>query len=243
MAAPVSAQEAMGPDEEAHMRFDLGRRYYDGGRFADAVQEFERAYALVPLPDLLYNLYVAYRDGGDDVHAADALRRYIPSIHGDDARRALLEARLRTLDERLAAGTSAPPVAEEEHATLPPPEGSAELAQPTTSSPSVAPWIVGGVGVAMILASVGTGVAAMGEADGLAAACPGGACAPGFESARDRGQSLAIATDVLWIAGAVTTGAALIWLVVDATSSHTEQPPVAAACTDTGCVALAQGSF
>src|SRR6187401_2652142 len=67
-------------DEEARMRFELGRRYYDTGRFADAAAEFAEAHRLSGRMELLYNLFLAYRDAGDDVHAAETLRLYLPTL-------------------------------------------------------------------------------------------------------------------------------------------------------------------
>jgi len=95
-------------DEEARMRFELGRRYYDTGRFAEAAREFAEAHRLSGRTELLYNLFLAYRDAGDDVHAAETLRAYIPTLEAGE-RRTQLEARLRVLEQRLAGGGGAEP--------------------------------------------------------------------------------------------------------------------------------------
>jgi tetratricopeptide (TPR) repeat protein len=63
-------------DAEAREHFQLGRSFYEQGSFQQAAEEFEIAYRLSARPQLLYNVYVARRDAGNQPMAIDALRGY-----------------------------------------------------------------------------------------------------------------------------------------------------------------------
>jgi hypothetical protein len=81
-----------------------GQAAYDAGRFAEAAELFDRAYALSGRPALLHNIYVARRDMGDVPGAVEALRRYL----ADDTtvsseQRELLRNRLRAMEASLAS--------------------------------------------------------------------------------------------------------------------------------------------
>lgn len=98
--AVVSAQEKQTPEVLARGHFQLGSTYYSSGRFEEAAQEFEKAYNVSQRPQLLYNIYLAYRELNRLEPAADALRRYLAS-DVDDPRRERLEARLRAMEEAI----------------------------------------------------------------------------------------------------------------------------------------------
>ncbi len=86
--------------EEAKARFLAGRAAVEAGRWADAVENFERAYQLSKAPSALYNLAVALRALGRYREARDHLERLF-EVHGErlsprlraDAKRYLEEAR------------------------------------------------------------------------------------------------------------------------------------------------------
>ena len=262
-------------DEEARMRFELGRRYYDTGRFAEAAREFAEAHRLSGRTELLYNLFLAYRDAGDDVHAAETLRAYIPSLEAGE-RRTQLEARLRVLEQRLASGTSGDAAGGGSDAggggdattggggdATPTGGGSSggDGASGDTSSGTssggrdagggssgglgIVPWIVVGVGGALVVASIITGVLALDARSSLASMCSAdGACPPGYESTQSSGQALAITTDVLWISGALAVGTGVVLAILDMTSgSSADQASIGGVCTGQGCVASISGRF
>jgi len=85
-------------ESQARVQYRLGRSAYEGGRFEEAAERFERAYALSQRPELLYNISVARRDAGQLGLAIDALRRYIELVP-TAPNRAQLTARLRTLEQ------------------------------------------------------------------------------------------------------------------------------------------------
>ena len=106
--APDSAQSQ---EERARAAFRLGRAHYDNGDFVKAAKEFERAFELSGKHQLLYNVYLAYRDANMTQQAADALRGYLDNTP-DVPNRAQLVAKLRALQRTIKT---------EEPVTPPPP--------------------------------------------------------------------------------------------------------------------------
>lgn len=267
VAGPMAAgAQAPNTDEEARMHYRLGRAYHDSGRFLDAAREFEESYRLSNRPELLYNIFVAYRDGGDNRNAARALRGYVELVpNADDISQ--LRARLEVMERNLAnepAATTTP------EGTTPPTEGTEPaptpeiVARPTDSpvdtgpaSPSsggefpLVPVIVMGAGGVLALASIGTGVAALGAQSDLDEQCPEKEgtrrCDPAsdWESTRDSGQTMALVTDILWITGglAVGAGVALLFLMDSGAETSPGAPMVSASCDGTGCAGSVRVPF
>lgn len=104
-ASRVSAQTES-DDDAARRHFRLGQAHYENGEFAEAATEFDEAYRLSQRPQLLYNIYVAYRDAGDMPHAARALRSYLELVENPE-NGAQLRARLVAMERVLgSSGTT-----------------------------------------------------------------------------------------------------------------------------------------
>jgi hypothetical protein len=109
----------------------------------------------------------------------------------------------------LAAAHDAAPAAPPAPAPV---ERAPDARAETRGSSGWAPWVVVGVGGAMLGASVFTGVAASRKHSDLEDACPTPQrCPEGLESTRASGKTLALVTDVLWIGGAAAVGGGLLW--------------------------------
>ncbi|MBN1654330.1 MAG: tetratricopeptide repeat protein [Deltaproteobacteria bacterium] len=93
----VSAQS---DDQIARSAFRLGNAHYENGEFIEAAKEFEKAYKYSGKAQLLYNLYLAYRDANLPEKAADALRRYLKESE-EVPNREQIEAKLRALERGL----------------------------------------------------------------------------------------------------------------------------------------------
>lgn len=260
----VSAQEST--DEQARRHFRLGQAHYENGSFVDAAHEFEEAYRLSNRAQLLYNVYVAYRDAGDLQHSRDALRMYLEGVP-DAENASMLRARLEALDRMLAQGatettttTTTEPATDTTSATTTTTTTTTDAAADETTdeieteatepsggaSLSPFPFVVAGAGAALMIAGAITGGVALGTQSSLDERCPDRACPAGVDyvSERDTGKALAITTDVLLITGGVALAAGIAWLIVELTgSSSSEQPPVAAACGPDGCMASAHVEF
>jgi hypothetical protein len=265
MEQATTSEQDMG-DIQARGHFRLGRQYYEQGRFADAAQEFEIAYGLSGRGQLLYNVYLAYRDAQDLPNAARALRGYLTSVP-DAPDHDHLQARLTQLEQSVTRDQEAEAqrVAEAAEAARRLDEAErraleAEMLAAQGPSRPAWPWGVLGGGLALVVAGVVVDVIASTDADALRHDCVdqsptsgfeqplvrGTNCSPGvnLESRRSTIQAEAIAGDVLWVSGAViaTTGLILAFALPDEYPPGTP-PPVTAGCSPTGCSATLTTHF
>ena len=79
---------------------------YDAGRYQESISLLERAYAIRPLPRLLYNIGRAYDQAGQFGTAADYYRRFLQSEPNGDAAAVAREA-LQTAERRAREQTEA----------------------------------------------------------------------------------------------------------------------------------------
>jgi tetratricopeptide (TPR) repeat protein len=203
--AASAAAQAESSNPEAFALFEESRELYREGRFAEAADRLERAYAIDPAPVLLYNLARARESNGDVDQAIDAYRRYLeeePSTRD----RGAIERRLETLErqraERLAAENPREP---------PPPV----VVVAPESGPSAWPWITLGVGGASLIAATLMGVFASASHDDAVAE-------PSFSQAvslQDRAETFALTANVLFAAGGAIAIAGLVWGILDLASS------------------------
>jgi tetratricopeptide (TPR) repeat protein len=75
----TSAPAPLGPgeDHEATRAFLSGKEYFDSGRFAEAQEQFQKAFLLTKDPALLYNLGQTYRKLGRCPEAEDAYEQFL----------------------------------------------------------------------------------------------------------------------------------------------------------------------
>lgn len=124
-------------------------------------------------------------------------------------------------------------------------------------SPNIAPWIVMGVGGAMLAAGGITAVVALGKTSDLERDCPNDVCPLGYdlEGSRSETRTFVRLTDALLIGGgAVTAGGFVWWLLTNrgsekaepARSSKASSPALSwptASCGARGCGASWGGTF
>jgi len=65
---------------EARRHFQQGREFLEANAYSDAITEFETALALMPLPELLFNIAQAYRLKGDAKHALQMYTRFVEVV-------------------------------------------------------------------------------------------------------------------------------------------------------------------
>ena len=245
-AAPT-AQAGEAPDkkqveEMARQHFQLGRTQYDAGAFADAAASFEQAYALSKREVLWYNIYLAHRDAGNNKQAAIALRNYLERVP-ELENRAQLEARLVSLDRIVAEedqrerDVQAREAAERQAAAAEPQAAPTPIivareapAAKREESPSIVPFILMGVGGAMVIGGAVTGVMASSKHSELEKKCGDGPCDASLKPLADQGKTLALTTDLLMFGGlaVAATGGVLWFLNMSDDSPNTEQPVRAA---------------
>jgi len=114
----VSAQAGrMAPGERqavARAAFEEGSEHYEHGRYPEAMDAFERAYAAMRSPEFLYNIYTAAQRAGELPRAEEALSGYLQSHVVPDDERPALEARLVLLRQEIADAEAARVAAEEQ---------------------------------------------------------------------------------------------------------------------------------
>ncbi len=169
-AAPSIALAQDADTDEARGAFQAGEAAYRAGRFDDALSYFRRAYELTNEPDVLYNIATVLDRLRRDQEALDAYRRYLDA-RPDSADRANIEARISVL-ERSIARDSAEATAEAPAAPARSTGDDAERtleASPasTASDPGPAPWIVSGIGAALLIAGVGLLIGAQVDTDAV----------------------------------------------------------------------------
>jgi tetratricopeptide (TPR) repeat protein len=159
--APVGTAPA---DEAiARSRFEQGRLAYDLGRFDEALDHFEAAYAAVPLPGFLFNLGQCHLQRGDAARAIFFYERYlelVPDAHNADVTRGLLaEARLKQQQKQQqkqqGPAAATPATAPTIDVTAPAPAAA------TPAEDDTVWWVAGGVATAGVAALAAGGAIAV----------------------------------------------------------------------------------
>lgn len=193
--------------ERALDLFEKGKTAYREGRFEEAVELLTEAYALEPVPVLLYNLARAEEGKGAFAEAIAAYERYL-ATEKEIPDRGAIEQKItslrRTIEEREALAKERDE-AKRREAEKP----SMGRAEPDVASPW--PWVVAAAGVGGTVAGAVLGGLALGRNDEAEAAPSQSEAA----LARDEAEGLALGSTVLFVVGGVIAGGGLVWGIVD----------------------------
>lgn len=85
----------------AKKHFELGQQYYQTADYTKALEEFNQAYRLKPLPELAFNMGRCYEALNDLEQALKYFRLYLDKKPGTPDR-AVLEQRIKNIEKRLA---------------------------------------------------------------------------------------------------------------------------------------------
>ncbi len=205
--APAAAQPATPPDtayRDGRAHVEAGDRAFDAGDYRLAADEYQAAYQLIPLPDLLYNLGQCYRLAKDTARAIEYYQRYLrvapTGAAADKAREHI---------ERLGGSADS---ATTEAAPLPsPPIATAPASRPIDREQPRSRWLPLGLAAAGILATAG-GVGLWISADRTHARLERD-CAPGCDESDWTGaRTRERAGIVLGVAGLASAAAGgLLW--------------------------------
>jgi tetratricopeptide (TPR) repeat protein len=164
------------PKATAEGHYQKGMKAYTLGKFADAIEEFEKAYELRQEPIFLYNIAQSHRQNNSPQRAVFFYRRYLEA-EPEAKNRADIEKRIKDMENQLSAkpenlggGTTPPPAAapvpvpapQPAVAPAPPPASSPLIRQPQQPEPGASPGrtlrisgiVVGSVGVASAVTGV-----------------------------------------------------------------------------------------
>ncbi len=117
--------------------------------------------------------------------------------------------------------------------------------EPRPAPRSVAPWVVAGVGGALLAAGAITGIVALGKTSSISDTCPKDVCPSSFdlEGARSSARTFVSLTDGLLIGGGALVLGGLTWGLLSGGKGGADAPKVAAACSPQGCLTTARVSF
>lgn len=233
--AATAAPPTLPPEleAEARSRFELGVSLYHQGRTEEALVEFERAHEISGHPEFYYNIYLCHRDAGELRKAEASLSSYLEESP-EVPNRGLLERRLTTLREQIAAEDQAAEAEAEARRAMEDAERMVaegprmEYREPNRTGPA----LLLGIGGGAILAGVGLGISALFLHDELEQDCFGSVCPYWKSDELDQLRRRTIAFDVLiGLGGAMALGGMIWWLV-----DRPGQVPVSASCGPFGCV-------
>ena len=117
--------------EEARAHFRKGQQFFDVGRWDEAADEFEKAYAVRSDPTFLFNMAQAYRRKGDARRAIDLYKNYLIKAP-KSPQRSDVEERIRALQKQLDETEPAVKAA-------PPPSPPVSVSPPAPMQPAAAP--------------------------------------------------------------------------------------------------------
>ncbi len=239
--APVTVRTAA--EEQARAHYGTGSIAFGAGRFADALAEFQKAYALSQRPQLIYNIAVAYDRLRRDREALEAFEEYLRLVP-DAPQRAEVEGRIGLLREslqsqaRLASTSATPALAsapsdDEAHTpttitastnvTLESTVSRASHAQrdEQPAHPSTGQWLLlGSSGALAVTGGVLLTVALMDK--GAVEQPNDGVRLSDIESAHDRVPLLSTLGGVMLGVGLAGAGAAVTWMLLSGPSAEVE---------------------
>ena len=210
------------PDTEvARRHFQAGSAAYEKGDYTTALQEFERARLVKPLPDLDYNIGRCQDRLEHYPEAIAAYQRFVDATNNIEERTEIGEriAALKARQQQLEAARPAPN-------PLPSPQPAlaltaSEATRPTALHAYRGPIVLGSVAVATLAVGFGLYGSVGGDYDALKSSCSP-ACAPsrwsGLQARERAGVGLAIAGGVLAVAD-------VAWFLVAAHRREHAPPP------------------
>lgn len=217
--SPALAQED--PDEEARSLYNAGASAFQDGRFEVALERWEEAYALRPLPALRYNLATAHDRLGQLEQARTEYRAYLEAL--PDAENAnYVERRLTVIEEMIARQSPT------ETPTVDPPDTDLVVVEPdpsmdpleseeseeSSSAPNIGAIVVMSAGGAALIGGVVLAIVAGGRYSDLESACPGGICREDQQSDIDSLRTTALTADILMAVGGAALIGGVVWMLV-----------------------------
>lgn len=141
------------------------------------------------------------------------------------------------------ATTASPPPAAPSAAVPPEPASGLSSARASARASGYGPWpwILAGTSATLLGASLITGLTASSRSDQLDRECGARNCDPSLAHLQDSAQTFALATDVLWITGAIAAGVGVTLFVIE--GNETEDTAVQGSCSGVGCGLRASGRF
>ena len=208
-AAPIGDAPADAPADPEDLSEAAVARF-KAKDYAGAVELFQRAHALDPKPNYLFNIGRVYEEAGQLREAVDYYQRFVGESGVDLESRKLANDRLRILREILSTSEPAPPPKEPE----PPPAADpapdhADTPAPRARRVRIASYALLGLGGAALAVGGGLGGLALKQSRDLAVT-------DGYDARQEllkAGQTNAAIADGLFIAGGVLALSGLVMVL------------------------------
>ncbi|MFO0626172.1 MAG: hypothetical protein U0325_11200 [Polyangiales bacterium] len=240
----------------AREHFTLGTHYFEVARYTDALREFQAAYDITHLPELLYNIALSQEGAGQLQAAVDTLQRF-DDAGAPGSQRDLIRVRLANLRERLQT-QAAPPAPTTPAQTAPAAPPATDTSRPTaavaptppaqrfeveyrrSALSTYGPWITLGVGGALTVLGIVSGSLAAGDVAALQTVNSGDH--PWDASLHDRASSEIGGAYLFGVLGGTMVVGGALWLLLRGPGTRVETPIHAAVAPGpSGGVALAVG--
>jgi tetratricopeptide (TPR) repeat protein len=218
----------------AHTVFLSGKQYLDESNYDKAIRYFLDAYAIdCSVHGILRAIASAYERKADKAAAIDALERYLERAPNASDRE-VVERRIKNLRDQLEhEGPSAAPLvaAPTPHHQEPMPVVLASGFAPPAStkaspSPTLAPWILGGLGGAAAVAGGVLAVVGASDVSSAASRCSSRVhCAPDVAEQGNWGRTLEQAAAVIVASGVAVLAASVLWRILDASRAEAAPSP------------------
>ncbi len=167
-AAPRVAFAEDAETKAAKKHFERGQKLYNLGKFADALDEYQKAYDAKPIPQILFNIAQCHRGLGDYDSAIFSYKKYLQLLPDAD-NRDKVERTIADLEDKQAKGEAHKMGID--RPTRPPPEQPPDPPPADSHDHPGAPvykkwWFWTGVAVVGVAAGVGIYAASRSGAPG-----------------------------------------------------------------------------
>jgi hypothetical protein len=218
--------------ERAHTVFLSGKGFLDESNYDKAISYFKDAYSIdCSVHGILPIIATAYERKGDKAEAIHALGEYILRVPNTPDRE-VIERRIRNLREQLAqerptaTGVATAPTATTtgvpSATTTAPTASTGAPPPPSIVEHSAAPWVLVGVGGALVVTGALLLVVGSGKVSTANSTCPGHTgCAQSVADSGNAGRTMETVGIIGGVAGIVGVGAGLVWHFTEGGAAQT----------------------
>lgn len=243
---------AQGATAEAARRlYVAGSQAYAERRFPDAVRAFREAHAITHRPELLYNLGIAQAAAGEARAAVESLSLFrdagAPGLEDRTSLDRQIAEQQQVAEQQQSAAQAGPAAAPPEvrvveRRVIEPRWYRVETRYERSALHAIGPWATLGLGAALAVGSVVTGVSALADADIVASVNAGrepwGATAA---TAVADGSTQATLSIALGAASGAFVTAGVLWLALRGSGRRVDVPILTALTPTVGGAAVALG--
>jgi hypothetical protein len=250
LATPAARAQAA-PSEAARRLYIAGSEAYAERRYPDAVRAFREAHAITHRPELLYNLGIAQAAAGEARAAVESLSLFrdagAPGLEDRTSLDRQIAEQQQVAEQQQSAAQAGPAAAPPEvrvveRRVIEPRWYRVETRYERSAFHAIGPWATLGLGAALAVGSVVTGVSALADADIVASVNAGREpWGPTAAAAVTDGSTQATLSVALGAASGAFVTAGVLWLALRGSGRRVDVPILTALTPTVGGAALAFG--